>query len=159
MNKKETNNCVPFSLVSPGSYISDVHVKVHGPLEASGCFLERVYFSARRVEEGVVNMALQGLSGERPEALEQSEELLKVGGVLTGFGEVVLEGEGVMRLQAPQNGRTYILVPSDHRSFMERHEASAGMWKTLTAAAGITGASLLTRVVYNLCNKQEDRSR
>ncbi|KAK9539360.1 hypothetical protein VZT92_004470 [Zoarces viviparus] len=40
MNRKETNNSVPFSLVSPG-YMSDLYVKIQNPLEASGCYLDR----------------------------------------------------------------------------------------------------------------------
>ncbi|KAM3603670.1 uncharacterized protein V6R79_000397 [Siganus canaliculatus] len=159
MNKKETKNAVPFSLVSPGAYITDLYVKVQNPLEASGCFLERVYFKVRHAEEGVVNLVLQGLSGERPDALEESEELLRVGTTLTGFGEVVLEGGQVMRLQAPQGGRKYILVPSDHRSFLDRHERSATMWKALTAATGLTGTALLARVIYGLVGKQDDKSK
>ncbi|XP_017276306.1 mitochondrial ubiquitin ligase activator of nfkb 1-A [Kryptolebias marmoratus] len=159
VNKKETNNSVPFSLVSPGSYMPDVYVRVQSPLEASGCFLERVHFKVRRAEEGVVDVVLQGLSGEKPVAMVQSEEMLRVGSSLTGFGEVVLEGGQVVRLQAPQDGRKYILVPSDYRSFMDRHEASASMWKKLTAVTGITGASLLAGLVYNVIGKQDDKSK
>lgn len=158
-NKKETNNMVPFSLVSPGAYITDLYVKVQTPLEASGCCLERVYFKVRRAEEHLVDLVVQGLSGERPVKMQETEELLRVGSTLTGFGEVVLEGGRVMRLQAPQDGRKYILVPTDHRSFLDRHERSASMWKTLTAVSGITGASLLASVIYGLVGKKDDRSK
>lgn len=150
---------MPFSLVSPGAYISDVYVKVHSPLEASGCFTERVFFRMRRAEEGLMDLVLQGLNGEKPVAMEESEEMLCVGSTLTGFGEVVLEGNQVLRLQPPQNGRKYVLVPSSYRSFMDRHEASASMWKILTAATGITGTSLLASIVYKLFNEQDDRSK
>ena len=70
---------------------------------------------------------------------------------------MVLEGGQVMRLQAPQDGRKYILVPTDYKSFIDGHERSASMWKTLTAVTGITGASLLSRVIYNLVGKQDDK--
>lgn len=153
INKKETNNTVPFSLVSPGAYISDLYVKVHEPLEASGCFLERVYKKVKYAEEGFANVALQVLSGEKPVAIEKIEELLRVGSTLTGFGEVVLEGDQVMRLQAPHYGHKYVLVQTDYRSFMERHEKSARMWMTLTALTGLTGASLLAGLVYNRTKK------
>ncbi|KAE8291317.1 hypothetical protein D5F01_LYC10915 [Larimichthys crocea] len=158
-NRKETNNSVPFSLVSPGDYITDLYVKVQNPLEASGSYLERVYYKVRRVEESLSNLVLQGISGERPVAMEESEELLRVGSILTGFGEVVLEGGKVMRIQAPQNGRKYILVATDHRSFIDSHERSASMWKTLTAATGITGASLLAATIYGLVGKRDDKSK
>lgn len=150
---------MPFSLVSPGVYISDLYVKVQNPLEASGSYMDRIYHRVRRAEEGLVNVMLQGLNGEKPVAMEESEELLRVGSTLTGFGEVVLEGGQVMRLQAPQDGREYVLVPTDYRSFIDRHERSASMWKTLTAVTGITGASLLAGVIYNLVGKKDDRSQ
>ncbi|XP_041659867.1 mitochondrial ubiquitin ligase activator of nfkb 1-A [Cheilinus undulatus] len=159
MNKKETNNSVPFSLVSPGAYINDYFVKVQNPLQASGDFLERVYFKVRRAEEGLVDVVVQGLSGEKPVAMEEREELLRVGSTLTGFGEVVLEGGKTMRLQAPQDGRKFILIPSDHKSFMDRHESAASMWKTLSAVTGITGATILVKVLYDLVGKQDDRSK
>ena len=150
---------MPFSLISPGAYMTDLYLKVQNPLEARGCPLERVHHKLRRAEEGLVNLALQGLSGEKPVAMVESEELLRVGSILTGFGEVVLEGGQVMRLQAPQDDRKYILVATDYRSFIHRHESSATMWKTLTAVTGLTGASLLAGVLYNLVGKQDDRSK
>lgn len=158
MNKKETNNSVPFSLVSPRAYINDLRIKVHEPLEASGDFLERVYHKIKHAQEDMVNIVLQGISGEKPGALEEKEEILKVGSMLTGFGEVVLEGGEVIRLQAPKDGRKYILVPGDYRSFMDRHESSAQMWKTLTALTGITGSTLLAAVIYNIFGDQDKRS-
>lgn len=106
-----------------------------------------------------MDLMLQGLSGERPMKMEESEELLRVGSTLTGFGEVVLEGGQVMRLQAPQDSRRFILVPTDHRSFLDRHESSASMWKALSAVSGITGASLLVKVICDLVGKRDDRSK
>lgn len=159
MNKKETKNVVPFSLVNPGAYITDLYVKIHNPLEACGNYLERVYFRVRRPEEGLVDMVVQGLSAEKPVAMEESEELLRVGSTLTAFGEVVLEGGQVVRLQTPQCGRKFVLVPTDHRSFLDRHESSASMWKMLTAVSGITGASLVASIVYRLVGKQDDRPK
>lgn len=159
IKRKETNNSVPFSLISPGSYISDVSVKVQEPLEASGSYLESAYFKVRRAEEGLVDVVLQGLNGEKPVSMEESEELLHVGSTLTGFGEVVLEGGQVMRLQAPLDNRKYILMSTDYRSFIDRQEASASMWKILTAVTGLTGASLLASVLYSFVEKQNDKSK
>lgn len=150
---------MPFSLVSPGAYITDLYVKVQNPLDASGCFLERVYYKVRHAEEGLVDLMLQGLGGERPVKMEESEELLRVGSTLTGFGEVMLEGGQVMRLQAPQDSRRFILVPTDHRSFLDRHESSASMWKALSVVTGITGTSLLVKVICDLVGKRDDRSK
>ncbi|XP_024129740.1 mitochondrial ubiquitin ligase activator of nfkb 1-A [Oryzias melastigma] len=158
-NKKETNNFVPFSLVSPGSYIPDVFVKVQNPLEVSGFFLETVYQKMKRAEEGLVEMVLEGLSGEKPVGLEEVEELLRVGSTVTGFGEVVLEGDQVIRLQPPKDGRKYFLTPTDHRGFISQHEGVASLWKTLSAVTGITGTAILAGLVYSFFEKKDDRSK
>lgn len=106
-----------------------------------------------------MDLAVQGISGEKPVSKVESEELLRVGSTLTGFGEVVMEGGRVMRLQAPMDGRSFVLLSSDHRSFLDRHERSASMWKTLTAVSGITGASLLAGVIYRVLGKEGERSK
>lgn len=158
-NRKETNNMVPFSLVKPGVYISGLCVKVHNPLEASGCYLESVHSRFRAAQEDMLNVVLQSISGERPENLEESEELLRVGTTVTGFGEVVLEHGDSMRLQAPRDGRQYVLIPSDHRSFMKGHEATASTWKVLSAVSGILGTCLLASLLKGSGGKQDGRSQ
>lgn len=150
---------MPFSLVSPGAYFTDVHVKVHNPLDACGSHLERVHFKVRRAEEGLVDLVVQGISGEKPVSKVESEELLLVGSTLTGFGEVVMEGGGAARLQAPKDGRRFVLVSGDHRSLVDRQERSAGLWKMLTAASGIAGASLVAGVLYGAMGKEGERSK
>ncbi|XP_077470794.1 mitochondrial ubiquitin ligase activator of nfkb 1-A isoform X1 [Stigmatopora argus] len=156
-NRNETNNSVPFSLICPDSYMSDFHVQVQDPLQGSGYFLERVYHRVRRAEEGLVNVVLQGISGERAVAKEESEEMLRVGSNLTVFGEVVLEG-GHGRLQPPRDGREYLFIPTDYKSFIERHERSASMWKMLTAMTGIIGTSILAGVIYDAVRKRDNKS-
>ncbi|XP_057713829.1 mitochondrial ubiquitin ligase activator of nfkb 1-A isoform X2 [Corythoichthys intestinalis] len=156
-NRRETNNSVPFSLISPGSYISDFHVQVQDSSQGSGYFLERVYHRVRRAEEGLVNVVLQGISGERAVAMEESEEMLRVGSNLTVFGEVVLE-DGHGRLRPPKDGRKYLFIPTDYKSYIERHEQSASMWKMLTTVSGIIGASLLAGVICDTLGKRDNRS-
>ncbi|KAK9979911.1 hypothetical protein ABG768_013318 [Culter alburnus] len=149
VNKKQTTNTVPFSLIQPGSYISEVSVRVDSPLEASGDYLEQVHKRLRHAKEGLVDVVLQELSGEKPVAQEEREELLRVGVSLTGFGELVLEQDKIMRLQPPKDGRSYVLIPSDYKSFMQQHENSANMWKGLTALFGITGFTLLAAFIHS----------
>lgn len=159
MNRKETSRSVPFSLISPVAYMSDVYVRVMQPLDASGCFLHRVHHKVKPAKEGLVNLALQGLSGEKPVSLEETEEMLPVGSIVTGFGEVVLQGGGILRLQPPQDGRKYILLQTDYKSFIDRHERSAGMWKILTVVTGVTGVSLVTGVISTLFGKEDAKSK
>ncbi|KAL7880963.1 hypothetical protein SRHO_G00032170 [Serrasalmus rhombeus] len=153
MNAKETKSSVPFRLFQPGSYLSEISVKVESPLEAGGDYLEEVHRGVRKAEDGLLDVVVQGLTGEKLTAQEEREEVLRVGTVLTGFGEVVLEHGGVMRLQPPRDGRAYILLPGDHQSFIRRHENTAGMWKGLTGLFGITGSTLLAAFIYGSLNK------
>lgn len=148
VNRKETNNTVPFSLVQPGSYSSEVSINVDSPLEAAGDYLERVHKRLRQAKEGLVDIMLQEFSGEKPVALEECEEMLRVGTFLTGFGELVLEQDKVMKLRPPRDGRSYILIPSDYKSFIQRRENSASMWKGLTALFGITGVTLIAGFIH-----------
>uniref|UniRef100_A0A3B3DHV6 RING-type E3 ubiquitin transferase n=2 Tax=Oryzias melastigma TaxID=30732 RepID=A0A3B3DHV6_ORYME len=157
VNKTEKNNFVPFSLVSHGSYIPDVFVKFQDPLEFSSFILETIHHEIRCVEERLGEM--EGLSGEKPVALEEVEELLRVGSTVTGFGEVVLEGDQVIRLQPPKDGRKYFLTPTDHRGFISQHEGVASLWKTLSAVTGITGTAILAGLVYSFFEKKDDRSK
>ncbi|KAG7456939.1 hypothetical protein MATL_G00241270 [Megalops atlanticus] len=156
MNTKETNNVVPFSLVYPGALFSKVSVKVQSPLEAAGPFMEQVYRRMRHAKEDLVNILVQEMSGEKPVAQEETEELLRVGATLTGFGEVVLEQGHVLRLQPPQDGRQYLLVPTDYRGFLQMHQNTATMWKVLTALFGLAGATLLAWALYRVYRRQDN---
>ncbi|TRY59744.1 hypothetical protein DNTS_028408 [Danionella cerebrum] len=127
--------------------LNDVCVRVDSPLEASGDYLQRVHRRTRNASEGLVGSVLGELSGQRPVAQEECEEMLRVGETLTGFGEVVLEGETI-RLKPPVDGRAYVLMPGDHRSFIQRHEASAGMWKGLSVLFGMAGVTLIAGLVH-----------
>lgn len=149
VDKKVSNNVVPFSLASLGAYYTDILVKVQSPLEASGDFLELVHQQRKFAQTGLVDAVLQGVSGEKPVSQDVREEMLKVGTPLTAFGEVVLEyGDGV-RIQPPRDGRTYVLSVGDHRSFIERHEGMAGWWRALATFCGITGSAVLAGMIYD----------
>ncbi|XP_005171182.1 mitochondrial ubiquitin ligase activator of nfkb 1-A [Danio rerio] len=148
VNKQQTTNTVPFTLVQPGSFISDVCVRVDSPLEASGDFLQQVHRRVRNAKEGLMDAVLGEISGEKPIALEEREDLLRVGVPLTAFGELVLEQEKIMRIQPPKDGRSFVLIPSDYNSFMQRHQNSVNMWKGLTVLFGLTGSTLLAGFIH-----------
>ncbi|KAG5286007.1 hypothetical protein AALO_G00009950 [Alosa alosa] len=149
MDRKVNSNTVPFSLASLGAYYTDILVKVQSPLDSSEDFLELVHQQRKRAQTGLVDAVLQGVSGEKPVSQDVREEMLRVGTSLTAFGEVVLEyGDGV-RIQPPRDGRTYVLSVGDHRSFIERHESTAGWWRALSAFCGITGSAVLAGMIYD----------
>lgn len=153
MNKRVNSNMVPFSLVSAGAYLPEVFVKVQSPLEASGDYLELVYQQRKKAQSGMVEAVLEGVSGEKPVSQEVREEMLRVGTPLTAFGEVVLEYGEKMRIQAPKDGRTFVLTVGNHDSFMDRHESTAGWWRALSAFCGITGSAVLAGVIYDISQR------
>uniref|UniRef100_A0A673L3U6 RING-type E3 ubiquitin transferase n=1 Tax=Sinocyclocheilus rhinocerous TaxID=307959 RepID=A0A673L3U6_9TELE len=135
----------------------EVSVRVDSPLEASGDYLEQVHKRLRQAKEGLMDAVVRELSGEKPVEREEREELLRVGSALTAFGELVLEQDKIMRLQPPRDGRSYVLIPSDYKSFIQRHENSANMWKGLMALFGITAFTLVAEladwvIVFDYCN-------
>ena len=167
--KKETNHTVPFSLVAPGGSTTpdgrdgDVYVKVQNPLEATVLELDPVNFQISCVMEGgLLAAAPPDPSGSRILTKLRFEEMLRVGTTVTGFGELVLEADAgaggrVMRLQAPQDGRPYVLLRTDYKSYVERHESSAYMWKMLAATCGTVGSVYLAETLYDLLKKHNDK--
>ena len=154
----------PGGYTNPGGCDGDVYVKVQNPLEATGLDLDRVHYRVRRAAEGGLSgTVLQGLSGERAVAKEESEEMLRVGATVTGFGELVLEADAgaggrVMRLQALQDGRQYVLPPTDYKSYVEWHESSAS-WRRVAegGGGGVVGSYFLSETLYSLLKKHNDK--
>uniref|UniRef100_A0A8C4ZK86 RING-type E3 ubiquitin transferase n=1 Tax=Gadus morhua TaxID=8049 RepID=A0A8C4ZK86_GADMO len=156
-NRKETDHTVPFSLVAPGGPTTasgsdgDVYVKVQNPLEATGLDLDLVNCQGSCVIEGGLSAATpQDLSNLRFFHKSRTEAMLLVGTTVTGFGEV-------MRLQAPQDGRPYVLLRTDYKSYVERHENSASMWKKLAVGCGAIGTVCLAETLYDLLQKHNDK--
>uniref|UniRef100_A0A671KSF9 RING-type E3 ubiquitin transferase n=1 Tax=Sinocyclocheilus anshuiensis TaxID=1608454 RepID=A0A671KSF9_9TELE len=131
------------------------HGGFRAPLEASGDYLEQVHKRLRQAKEGLMDAVVRELSGEKPVALEEREELLRVGSALTAFGELVLEQDKIMRLQPPRDGRSYVLISSDYKSFIQRHENSANMWKGLMALFGITAFTLVAGFIHGALNQDK----
>ncbi|CAL8314089.1 unnamed protein product [Gadus morhua 'NCC'] len=168
-NRKETDHTVPFSLVAPGGPTTasgsdgDVYVKVQNPLEATGLDLDLVNCQGSCVIEGGLSAATpQDLSDLRFFCKSRTEAMLRVGTTVTGFGELVLDadpeaGGRVMRLQAPQDGRPYVLLRTDYKSYVERHETSASMWKKLAVVCGAVGTVYLAETLYDLLQKHNDK--
>lgn len=157
MNTNKSNNMVPFHLVCPGAFVSKVAVKVQSPLEAVEPYLEQVYHKVKYARDGLLDFVVQDLVGERPFCLEETENILRVGTPLTGFGEVVLEQGRMLKLQPPTNGQPYLLFTSNYQTYLETHESTATMWKILTAVCGLAGATLLAWTLYRAYQKYERR--
>ncbi|XP_028649159.2 mitochondrial ubiquitin ligase activator of NFKB 1-like [Erpetoichthys calabaricus] len=132
-NLQETLKTVPFSLAANSDYDTRVSVLVESPLTATGLSLELVH-SRLRFKDYFGHL----LNMEKPWWLEEKEEMLKVGSTLTGFGELVLDSNHVLRLQPPKDGNTYMLILSDYWSYLKQQESSIMLYKFLTAVFVMT---------------------
>ncbi|KAG2462340.1 MUL1A ligase, partial [Polypterus senegalus] len=134
-NLQETIKTVPFSLAANSDYDTRVSVHVESPLTAMGFSLELVH-SRLRFKDYFGHL----LNMEKPWWLEEKEEMLKVGSTLTGFGELVLDSNRVLRLRPPMDGNKYMLIISDYWSYLKQQESSVMLCKVLTAVFGMTAA-------------------
>ncbi|KFQ14203.1 Mitochondrial ubiquitin ligase activator of NFKB 1, partial [Leptosomus discolor] len=81
-------------------------------------------------------------SGERPKGIQETEQMLQVGTVLTGVGELVLDNAAI-KLQPPKQGLPYYLSGLDFHTLLQKQEASVRFWKILTVAFGFATCAVL----------------
>lgn len=132
-------NSVPFVLV--GS--DETAIKVMCPLQASGVQMEITHEKFHQVNYGLGDIVGQFLSGEKLKGQLETEEMLKVGTVLTGVGELVLDTDGTLKLQPPSNGSKYFLSITDFDTLRGELESTAVTWKVLAVVLSLAGAAAL----------------
>ncbi|KAM3605398.1 uncharacterized protein V6R79_024889 [Siganus canaliculatus] len=132
-------NSVPFFLLGT----DETTVKVLCPLQASGVHMEITHEKFHQVNYGLGDIVGQYLSGEKLKGHLETEEMLKVGTVITGVGELVLDTDGTVNLQPPSNGSEYILSLTDFHSLREEHESVAVFWKVVAIVSALAGTAVL----------------
>uniref|UniRef100_A0A8C4RS51 RING-type E3 ubiquitin transferase n=1 Tax=Erpetoichthys calabaricus TaxID=27687 RepID=A0A8C4RS51_ERPCA len=157
-NRKEVIHTVPFSLVPVSGYDPGISVHVDSPLSASVLSLEPVYCYIRKAKMAFTDYFVLELNGQKPWWLEEKEEMLKVGSTLTGFGELILDSNRMLRLRPPQDGQKYLLIISDYRSYLQHQESSVTVWKVLTGVFGLLGVALLLLNIYRRCRRRRGNS-
>ncbi|KAJ6656802.1 hypothetical protein lerEdw1_003133 [Lerista edwardsae] len=98
----QRTNTTVFDLV-PQDEEAGVAVRVLKPLDATELSLETVYEKFHPSVQSFTDVIGHYISGERPKGIQETEEMLKVGSVLTGVGELVLD-HATIKLQPPQAG-------------------------------------------------------
>ncbi|KAK1168374.1 mitochondrial ubiquitin ligase activator of nfkb 1-A-like isoform X1 [Acipenser oxyrinchus oxyrinchus] len=136
---------VPFDLVTAHAGGS---VRVLSPLEASSLHLEVVHEKFHQAMHGFSEIIGHYLSGEKPKGVLETEEMVKVGAVLTGVGELILDTDGVVKLRPPSDGSEYFLSPLDFESLLGEQEGHARVWRVLAALCGLAGAAILLAVAW-----------
>lgn len=146
---REDVSSVPFKLVSSaGENNASVHVL--NPLSAAGLCLEPVRQVTHRAKEGFLFYLDQYINKENTVGILEIEEMLQVGSTVTGIGELVFSSDNVIKLQPPSNGRDYLLIASDFKSFVTNQESTVKMWKIFTTVCGLFGASIFAAIVYRM---------
>uniref|UniRef100_A0A8C4RW69 RING-type E3 ubiquitin transferase n=1 Tax=Erpetoichthys calabaricus TaxID=27687 RepID=A0A8C4RW69_ERPCA len=158
MHWQTSTNKLPFSLVPVSGYDPGISVHVDSPLSASVLSLEPVYCYIRKAKMAFTDYFVLELNGQKPWWLEEKEEMLKVGSTLTGFGELILDSNRMLRLRPPQDGQKYLLIISDYRSYLQHQESSVTVWKVLTGVFGLLGVALLLLNIYRRCRRRRGNS-
>ncbi|XP_061457229.1 mitochondrial ubiquitin ligase activator of NFKB 1 [Rhineura floridana] len=142
----QRTNMTAFELV-PQEGGADVAVRVLKPLDAAELSLETVYEKFHPSVQSFTDAIGHYLSGERPKGIQETEEMLKVGAVLTGVGELVLDNSTIT-LQPPKQGMRYYLSSQDFDSLLQKQESSVRLWKVLTLLFGFATCAVLFFVLH-----------
>lgn len=112
------------------------------PLDAAELSLETVYEKFHPSVQSFTDVIGHYISGERPKGIQETEQMLKVGTVLTGVGELVLDNTTI-KLQPPKQGMPYYLSGVDFDSLLQKHESSVRFWKILMVLFGFATCAVL----------------
>ncbi|KAG7477676.1 hypothetical protein MATL_G00072210 [Megalops atlanticus] len=137
----QRTNTVPFDLASHDEGVSAA-VRVIRPLDAAELDLETTYENFHPVAQSLTDVIGHFISGERPEGVKETEEMLRLGASVTGVGELVLDSN-LVRLQPPKQGLRYFLSRLDYESLLRKQQARVRLWKALTAAFGLAACAVL----------------
>ncbi|KPP60785.1 mitochondrial ubiquitin ligase activator of nfkb 1-A-like [Scleropages formosus] len=132
-------NTVPFNLV--GS--DEAAVRVLCPLEASGLNMEVVHEKFHQASYSFTDIIGQYLSGEKPKGQLETEEMVKVGTMLTGVGELFLDTDHTLKLRPPTDGSEFFLTPVDFETMRMQQEGQALLWRVLASVCAVAGVAVL----------------
>ncbi|XP_078235049.1 mitochondrial ubiquitin ligase activator of NFKB 1 isoform X2 [Pogona vitticeps] len=154
----QRTNTTPFDLV-PQEGEADRAVRVVRPLEAAELSLETVYEKFHPSVQSFTDVIGHYISGERPKGLRETEEMLKVGTVLTGVGELVLDSNHTIKLQPPKEGMRYYLSGLDFDSLLQKQESSVRLWRILTVLFGVATCAVLVFLLYKQYRRHQEKQR
>lgn len=142
----QRTNTVPFDLVSHNDSIAAA-VRVIRPLDAAELDLETTYENFHPTAQSLSSVIGHFISGERPQGVHETEEILRLGASVTGVGELVLENS-LVRLQPPKQGLRYFLSRLDYEALVGKQESGVGMWRVLTLLVGLAACTTLIYILW-----------
>ncbi|XP_058492624.1 mitochondrial ubiquitin ligase activator of nfkb 1-A [Solea solea] len=146
-------NAVPFTLVGP----DETAVNVLSPQQSSGDLMEIIYEKFHQANLSLSDIVGQYLSGEKIKGQLETEEMLKVGTILTGVGELILEKDGTLNLRPPTNSAPYFLSIKDFNTLRQNRENVAFWWKALAIASALATTFALFWVGRSYYNSMKVR--
>ncbi|XP_044308290.1 mitochondrial ubiquitin ligase activator of NFKB 1 [Varanus komodoensis] len=153
----QRTNVATFDLV-PQEGGAGVSVRVLKPLDATELSLETVYEKFHPSVQSFTDVIGHYISGERPKGIRETEQMLRVGAVLTGVGELVLDDHAV-RLQPPKQGLHYYLSSLDFDSLLQKQESSVRLWKILTVVFGMATCAVLFFILQKQYRRHQEKRR
>ncbi|XP_047923606.2 mitochondrial ubiquitin ligase activator of NFKB 1 [Anser cygnoides] len=153
----QRTNTAPFELAPPEDG-AGVAVRVMKPLDAAELSLETVYEKFHPSVQSFTDVLGHYISGERPKGIQETEQMLKVGTVLTGVGELVLDSNTI-RLQPPKQGLRYYLSSADFDALLQKQQASVRLWKVLAVLSGFATCAVLFFLLRKQYRHRRERQR
>ncbi|XP_062821628.1 mitochondrial ubiquitin ligase activator of NFKB 1 [Anolis carolinensis] len=154
----QRTNSMPFDL-APREVGREVAVRVWRPLEAVELSLEPVYERFHPSAQSFADAVGHYISGERPKGIRETEEMLRVGASLTGIGELVLDGDGALRLQPPKAGLRYYLSGLGFEALLRKQESSLRLWRLLALGCGLVACAALFFVLRKQLRWRKEKRR
>ncbi|NWX40995.1 MUL1 ligase, partial [Steatornis caripensis] len=151
----QRTNTTRFDLV-PQEEGAGVAVRVMKPLDAAELSLETVYEKFHPSIQSFTDVIGHYISGERPKGIQETEQMLKVGTVLTGVGELVLDNTTI-KLQPPKQGMPYYLSSMDFDSLLQKQESNVRFWKILTVVFGFATCAVLFFILWKQYQHHRER--
>ncbi|XP_063063762.1 mitochondrial ubiquitin ligase activator of NFKB 1 [Engraulis encrasicolus] len=142
----QRTNTVPFDLCSHDDEVS-VCVRVVRPLDAWEMNLETTYETFHPSFQSLGNVIGHFISGERPQGIRETEDMLRLDENVTGVGELVLDNN-LIKLQPPKQGYHYFLSREGYPALLATQERSARVWRVLVGLCGLATTAALVYILW-----------
>ncbi|XP_059383059.1 mitochondrial ubiquitin ligase activator of NFKB 1-like [Carassius carassius] len=153
----QRTNTMPFDLAPHDATIPTM-VRVVRPLDAAELDLETTYENFHPSQQSLTNVVSHFISGERPQGIQETEEMLRLGASMTGVGELVLDNN-LVRLQPPKQGLRYFLSRLDYDTLLNKQEGHLRIWRLLTVLFGLTACATLFYLLWRQYVLRKERRK